>query len=104
VARGLLAALAAPAAPPAGFAERVSETAARAARAAQDGWRPAGRLVPAFAVAAIVLVAAYGASLSSSAGGLLPLEQLTAGEQLVLQAPSFSPDVVLTAIMSEDRP
>jgi hypothetical protein len=90
--------------PPAGFAERVAAGIRRAARPQQaDAWRPAWQLIPAFATALVVLVVAYGVTGPTAPAGLLPLDDLTTGERLVLQEPSPSPDLILSAIMEDTR-
>jgi hypothetical protein len=90
--------------PPEGFAERVAGRIRRTARRQQDDtWRPAWRLIPAFAAALVVLVVAYGASGPTTPAGLLPLDELTLGERLVLEEAAPSQDLILSAIMEEMR-
>ncbi len=103
--RGLLASLAQPAAEaPANFATRVL-AGLRVAEARQqiDAWRPAWGLLPTFAAAAVALVIVYGQTSTWTMTGLLPTEELNAGERLVLQEPVSSPDQVLSAIMEDGR-
>ncbi len=103
--RGLLRSLVEPPAEaPVGFATRVL-AGIRVAEARQqvDAWRSAWGLLPTFAAAAAALVIVYGGMSPGTMTGLLPTEDLTAGERLVLQEPASSPDQVLSVIMEDGR-
>jgi len=101
--RGLLAAAADAPEPPAGFADRVlaalPET--RPSRPEAEMWRLGWGLMPAFAATALLLMILYQYQAGDAPGpvGLVPLEGLSAGEQLVLEAASAEPDAVLTAVL-----
>lgn len=103
--RGLLRSLAEPVAePPSGFAAQVlGRLRVEQAREQIDAWRPARGLLPAFAAAAVALVIVYGGMSPWIMSGLLPMDDLTAGERLVLQEPASNPDQVLSAIMEDGR-
>ena len=105
--RGLLAAAADAPEPPAGFAERVLAAlpAWRPLRPEAEMWRLGWGLVPAFAatVALLVVLYQYQAGAAPSPVGLIPLEGLSSGEQLVLEAAPPEPDMVLTAVMEGGR-
>jgi hypothetical protein len=103
--RGLLRSVAQPVAePPSGFAARVvGRLRVEQARQQIDAWRPAWGLLPAFAATAVALVIVYGGMSPWTMTGLLPMDDLTAGERLVLQEPASSPDQVLSVIMEDGR-
>jgi hypothetical protein len=102
---GLAAAAAEGPEPPAGFAEGVlaAVPAARPLRgwAQADPWRPAWGLVPAFAAmaAALLILFQFQSGATPIAGGLLPVEGLSAGERLVMEGRPPDPDLVLAAVM-----
>jgi hypothetical protein len=101
--RGLLAAAAEAPEPPAEFATRVMAAVpgARPSRPEAEMWRLGWGLMPAFgaAVALLVILYQYQASPISPSFGLVPMEGLSAGEQLVLESSPPEQDVVLTAVM-----
>jgi hypothetical protein len=101
--RGLVAAAAEGPAPPAEFAERVLAALPAAGpvrgRAEADPWRPAWGLVPAFAAMAAALLILFQSSAVPIPGGLLPVEGLSAGERLVMEARPPDPDLVLAAVL-----
>ncbi len=106
--RGILAAAADGPAPPAGFAEAVQAALPRRApaRPEPDLWRPAWGLVPAFAAtAAALLLVLQTAPVDTTQAGLLPLEGLSAGEEIVLGT-SHQPDMdqVLSAVLGQIEP
>jgi anti-sigma factor RsiW len=103
--RGVVRSLAEPVAePPSGFAARVlGRLRIEQARQQIDAWRPARGLLPAFAAAAVALVIVYGGMSPWTMSGLLPMDDLTAGERLALQEPVSGPDQVLAAIMEDGR-
>lgn len=101
--RGLLAAAADAPEPPADFVDRVLAglPEPRPARSEGELWRLGWGLVPAFAatVALLAFLYDYQAGALLPPVGLVPLEGLSAGERLVLEAPPPEPDAVLTAVM-----
>lgn len=100
--RGLVAAAAGHAEPPAGFPERVvAALPAPPARGWSEAelWRPAWGLVPVFAATAAALLLLFQSSPAPAPGGLLPAENLSAGERLVLEGRPPDPDLVLAAVM-----
>ncbi len=105
--RGLLAAAADAPEPPAEFSDRVLAALPepRPSRSEADLWRLGWGLVPAFAatVALLVVLHQYQAGAVSPPIGLVPLEGLSTGERLVLEASPPEPDVVLTAVMEGGR-
>ena len=89
---------------PDGFVGRVMARLPRREHAADtDLWRPAWGLIPAFTAAAIALLFVYQTSFTAPSG-LMPIEQLSAGEQLVLQGPAPGPDQVLGVVLGEGAP
>ncbi len=100
---GLLAAAADAPEPPADFAEGVlAALAGRAVpRPEADMWRVGWGLVPTFAamVALLAMLYDFRAGPVSPPAGLVPLEGLSAGERLVLEASPSGPDAILTAVM-----
>jgi len=106
LARGLLAVAADGPEPAEGFVARVRAAlpAPGAARhAAEDPWRPAWGLVPAFAVTAAALLLLFQASVAPPGpAGLVPAESLSAGERLVLDARQPDADLLLAAVMEGD--
>lgn len=99
----LVASTAQAALPSEGFADTV-----RTALAARDGrrqirsevWRPAWGLVPTFAAAVAALCIVYESSPSPSATpGLFPTDELSAGENLVLDTSAPDMDDVLAAVL-----
>jgi hypothetical protein len=64
-------------------------------------WRLGWGLVPAFAATVALLTILYQYQAGAIAGpvGLLPLEGLSTGERIVLEATPTEPDLVLTAVM-----
>lgn len=105
LARGLLAATADGPEPPEGFAARVGAALAAggaARHAAEDLWRPAWGLVPAFAVTAAALLLLFQASVAPAPAGLVPAENLSAGERLVLDVRQPDADLLLAAVMEGD--
>jgi len=103
---GLAAAAAEGPEPPAGFAEGVLAALPAGGplwgRAQADPWRPAWGLVPAFAAMAAALLILFQSSATPMAGGLLPVEGLSAGERLVMEGHPPDPDLVLAAVMEGD--
>lgn len=101
--RGLMAATASGPEPLADFARRVAAAAPAGPppfpAEAPDLWRPAWGLLPAFAATAAALLILFQASPAPVPGGLLPAENLSAGERLVLDAPPPDPDLVLAAVL-----
>jgi len=101
--RGLLAAAADAPEPPADFADRI--LAALAARRPSypeaEMWRMGWGLVPAFAatVGVLLILFQFQAGTVSGPIGLLPMEGLSASEQIILEALPPEPDAVLTAVM-----
>jgi anti-sigma factor RsiW len=101
--RGLLAVAADAPEPPAEFADRIlaalPET--RPSRPETEMWRLGWGLVPAFAATVALLVILYQFQNSALPGpiGLVSVEELSAGERLVLEAMPPEPDLVLTAVM-----
>lgn len=101
--RALVAAAAEGLEPPAGFAERVLAALPPAGpargRAEADPWRPAWGLVPAFAAMAAALLILFQSSVTPVVGGLLPVEDLSPGERLVMEARPPDTDLVLAAVL-----
>lgn len=101
--RGLLAAASDAPEPPAEFATRVMAAVpgARSSRPEAEMWRLGWSLMPAFAAAVALLVILYQYQPTPVARpfGLVSMEGLSAGEQLVLESSPPEPDVVLTAVM-----
>lgn len=101
--RGLMAATASGSEPPADFARRVAAAVPAGPppfpAEASDLWRPAWGLVPAFAATAAALLILFQASGAPGPGGLVPVEGLSAGERLVLEARPPDPDLILAAVM-----
>src|SRR5574341_975556 len=103
LARGLMAAAAEAPEPPAGFAERILATLPAhlpRGRIIPELWRPAWGLVPAFAAMAVALLIVFQTSTAPPTTGLLPLEDLSPSEQLVLGVPAPDHDLVLTAVIT----
>jgi anti-sigma factor RsiW len=105
--RGLLAAAADAPEPPDDFADRVlvALAAHRLWRPETEMWRVGWGLVPAFAatVALLLILFQFQASAVPGPIGLLPMEGLSAGEQLVLETGPPEPDAVLSAVMEGGR-
>lgn len=101
--RGLLAAATDAPEPPAEFADRVLAVLPerRPLRSETEVWRLGWGLVPAFAATVALLVILHEFQESGVPGpiGLVSLEGLSAGEQIVLEATPPEPDMVLTAVM-----
>lgn len=101
--RGLLAAAADAPEPPAEFGDRVLAALPEPRRSHPelDLWRLGWGLVPAFAatVALLVVLYQYQAGAVSPPMGLVPLEGLSVGERIVLEATPPEPDLILTAVM-----
>jgi predicted anti-sigma-YlaC factor YlaD len=101
--RGLLAAAADAPEPPAEFADRVLAAlpGTRPSRPETEMWRLGWGLVPAFAATVAVLVILYQFQNGALPGpiGLVSMEELSAGERIVLEAAPPEPDLVLTAVM-----
>lgn len=105
--RGLLRSLAEETPPPAAFVGRVlARLPQRPARpGGAEVWRPAWGLVPTFAgVVLALLLALLAGERSGRLVGLLPLESLSAGERLVLGAAAPEADLILAAVLGEERP
>ncbi|HSD49976.1 MAG TPA: hypothetical protein VLG48_01115 [Candidatus Methylomirabilis sp.] len=115
LARGLLAAAGEGQEPPADFAQRVMAALppSHPARVADpDLWRLGWRLVPAFAATAAMLLILFqfeaglgSVSVGVAPGltpGLLPVEALSASEDLVLRGAAPDLDLVLAAVMERD--
>ena len=99
----LVAATAEAALPSEGFADKVrTALAAREGRrrVGSDVWRPAWGLVPTFAapVAALCIVYESGPAPSTTAG-FFPTDELSAGENLVLDTSAPDMDDVLAAVL-----
>ena len=90
---------------PEGFARQVMALLPRRSQqpSTADIWRPAWGLIPAFTAAAVALLFVYQTSLAAPVG-LVPLEELSAGEQLVLQGTTLEPDQVLGAVLGGEVP
>lgn len=105
--RGLLQAAADAPEPPADFTEGVlAALAGRSVpRPEADLWRVGWGLVPAFAAMVALLAILYDlqAGPVPPPAGLVPLEGLSAGERLVLDASPPEPDAILTAVMEGGR-
>jgi predicted anti-sigma-YlaC factor YlaD len=101
LARGLLAAAAVAPEPPAEFADRVLAAlpAPRLGRPDTDLWRLGWGLVPAFAAMAALLLILYLGSAVPGPAGVVPVEGLSSGERLVLEASPAEPDAILAAVM-----
>jgi len=101
--RGLLAAVADAPEPPAEFADRVLATLpeTRPSRPETELWRLGWGLVPAFAATVALLMILYQFQDSTLPGpiGLVSVEELSAGERIVLEATPPESDLVLTAVM-----
>jgi hypothetical protein len=101
--RGLLAAAADAPEPPVDFADRVLAAlpARRPSHPEAEMWRLGWGLVPVFAatVALLLILFQFQASTVPGPIGLLPMEELSASERIVLEASPPEPDVVLTAVM-----
>lgn len=101
--RGLLAVAADAPEPTAEFADRVLATLpeTRPSRPETELWRLGWGLVPAFAATVALLVILYQFQDSTLPGpiGLVSVEELSAGERIVLEATPPEPDLVLTAVM-----
>ncbi len=102
VARLLQAQLDAAPAPPEDFAARVLARLPARRPAPAIAWTPAWGLLPAFTAAAVVLLVLYQAG-GTPLTGLYPLDDLSAGERLVLQEPASNSDLVLSAILEGSR-
>jgi hypothetical protein len=107
LARGMVAAVAEAAEPPSDFADRVLRalpTGHCPVSMPPDLWRPAWSLVPIFAalVAGLVLLSPPGRDADVS--GLWSTEYLSMSEHLVLGSAASSPDLVLAAVLEDDRP
>lgn len=105
VARLLTARLRATPEPPPGFAEAVlARLPARMAPAREpDTWRSAWGLIPAFTAAAVALMILYQTSDPLLPPGLLPIDDLSAGERVVLQDGGGNADLLLSAILEGTR-
>lgn len=89
--------------PPADFAQSVVARLPRQAPGREaDPWRAAWGLIPAFTAAVVALMLAYQ-STDTLAPGLLPIDDLSAGERVVLQEGGGSPDLLLSAILEGSR-
>ncbi len=101
--RGLLAAAADTPGPPVDFADRVlaALAARRPSHPETEIWRLGWGLVPAFAAAVAVLLILFEFQVTAVSGpiGLLPTEELSASERIVLDTSPPEPDAVLTAVM-----
>jgi len=101
--RGLLAVAADAPEPPVEFADRVLATLpeARLSRPETELWRLGWGLVPTFAAAVALLMILYQFQDSTLPGpiGLVSVEELSAGERIVLGTTPPEPDLVLTAVM-----
>jgi hypothetical protein len=88
--------------PPDGFADRVRTVLAarpRTPRAEAEMWRTAWGLVPAFAAAVVALFIVYQTTDGPAANGFPGMEELSAGEQLVLGSAGPEMDAILTAVL-----
>ena len=105
VTRSLVAVFAEAMEPPDAFAARVLR-ALPVTRIATpvDPWRPAWMSLPALAAVVVALFLLPAPSLESDLQGLLPLCDLSAGEQFVLGGNALSPDLVLAAVLEDDAP
>ena len=106
--RGVLMAAAEGPTPPAGFAGAVQSAIPRrsSAQPEPDFWRPAWGLVPAFAAtAAALLLILQATPTGTTQTGLLPMEGLSAGEEIVLGT-SRQPDMdqLLSAVLDQAEP
>ena len=105
LASGLLQASPVVLVPSPSFADRVEARLAAGPESPTDSgelWRPAWGLVPTFAaILAALLVLQQGAG-SPEPAGLLPTENATLAEQLLLAPGDLNPDVILQAVMEED--
>ncbi len=101
LARGLLAAAADAPEPAPKFATRVLAAlpGPKARRPNADLWRLGWGLVPAFAAMAALLLILYQGSVVSGPIGLVPVEGLSTGERLVLEASPPEADAILAAVM-----
>jgi hypothetical protein len=91
--------------PPPDFSLRVAAALAStgaAARPEADPWRPAWGLIPAFAAMLAGLFILYQVSEAPESTGFLPMENLSAGEHLVLGASAPGLDLVLAAVMERE--
>ncbi len=106
--RGVLVAAAEGPTPPAGFAQTVQSALPRrpAVQAEPDYWRPAWGLVPAFAATAAALLLILQTTPTGTAqAGLLPMQSLSAGEEIVLGT-LHQPDMdqLLSAVLEQAEP
>ncbi len=97
--RRLLQAAMTPIDPPADFAERVVTAARRRSFLREDPWGLGWRVMPAFGAVVAALVLVYQLSIPPISIGLLDMDNLSAGERLVLERAPGGPDLVLTAVL-----
>ncbi len=91
--------------PSPGFADRVAARLAAGLEPSPDAgelWRPAWGLMPTFAAILVALVVLQEGAANPEPAGLLPTENATLAEQLLLMPGEMSPDVFLQAVMEED--
>jgi hypothetical protein len=107
VIRGLMAVLADGQEPPPDFADdalRALPAGGIPAAVAADPWHPAWGLIPAFAALAAGLFFLYQPGPDATGTSLLPIDDLSASEQLVLGTAAPHPDNVLAALLDSGLP
>ena len=105
--RGLLAVLSEVPEPPPEFVDRVLSAlpvVRLAAPAPVDLWRPAWWLLPAFTSLVLGIFQLYQVAPPPDAPGLLPTDDLSASERLVLCPSAPEPDLVQEAVLEGDTP
>ena len=105
LASGLLRASPVVLAPSPGFAERTVARLARNSKPSTDAgelWRPAWGLVPTFAAILAALVVLQQGAEGPEPVDLLPTDNATLAEQLLLVPGDLNTDSILQAVMEED--